>query len=233
MQAVHSRHTTCIKDTKDDRITFIVLSAGVGNRMRSYGPKCLFKTSDETILDRQLSIINSNFANSETILVVGFESHKVIKKISENIRVVENQLYQTTNSSESLRLAINNSIGDRIFFIHGDLIFNKETLKNLDFSRSFIIVDSKNQIQDDEVGVTIVNNRATFFSYGLDTKWCQMAYIRGKELSILKSLYNKTGKDKLYTFELLNMIIEKKGVLMTVEPKDMYIKEIDSFKDLP
>jgi len=132
-----------------------------------------------------------------------------------------------------LRLAINNSTGDRIFFIHGDLIFNKETLNNLDFSRSFIIVDSKNQIQNDEVGVTVVNDKATFFSYGLDTKWCQMAYIRGKELSILKSLYNKAGKDKLYTFEILNMIIEKKGTLVTVEPKGMYIKEIDSFKDLP
>jgi choline kinase len=233
MQVVHNRYTTHIKDTKNDNITFIVLSAGVGSRMRSYGPKCLFKTSDETILDKQLSMINSNFVGNETILVVGFESRKIIKKIPENIRVVENQLYQTTNSAESLRLAINNSTGDRIFFMHGDLIFNKETLNNLDFSRSFIIVDSKNQIQNDEVGVTVVNDKATFFSYGLDTKWCQMAYIRGKELSILKSLYNKAGKDKLYTFEILNMIIEKKGTLVTVEPKDMYIKEIDSFKDLP
>ena len=67
----------------------------------------------------------------------------------------------------------------------------------------------------------------------LDTKWCQMAYIRGKEFSILKSLYSKPGKDKLYTFEILNMVIEKKGSLVTVEPENMYIKEIDSFKDLP
>ena len=233
MQAVHSIHTTHIKDTKDDNIVFVILSAGVGNRMRSYGPKCLFKTSEETILDKQISTIKSNFPSNEIILVVGFEANKVIKKITDDIRVVENQLYQTTNSAESLRLAINNSVADKIFFIHGDLIFNKEILKNLDFSRSFVVVDSKNQITDDEVGITIVNNRATFFSYGLDTKWCQMAYIRGKEFSILKSLYSKPGKDKLYTFEMLNMIIDKKGVLLTVEPENMYIKEIDSFKDLP
>ena len=233
MQAVHSRYTTHIKDTKDSNIVFVILSAGVGNRMRSYGPKCLFKTSEETILDKQISTIKSNFPNNEIILVVGFEANKVIKKISDDIRVVENQLYQATNSAESLRLAINNSVADKIFFIHGDLIFNKEILKNLDFSRSFVVVDSKNQITDDEVGITIVNNRATFFSYGLDTKWCQMAYIRGKEFSILKSLYSKPGKDKLYTFEMLNMIIDKKGVLLAVEPEDMYIKEIDSFKDLP
>ena len=233
MQVVHNRYTTHIKDDKDDNIVFVILSAGVGNRMRSYGPKCLFKTSEETILDKQISTIKSNFLNNEIILVVGFEANKVIKKISDDIRVVENQLYQATNSAESLRLAINNSVADKIFFIHGDLIFNKETFDNLDFSKSFVVVDSKNQINDDEVGITIVNNRATFFSYGLDTKWCQMAYIRGKEFSILKSLYSKPGKDKLYTFEMLNMIIDKKGVLLAVEPEDMYIKEIDSFKDLP
>ena len=233
MQAIRNRYTRHIKDTKDDNIVFIILSAGVGNRMRSYGPKCLFKTSEETILDKQISIIKSNFPQNEIILVVGFEANKVIKKISDDIRVVENQLYQTTNSSESLRLAVNNSVSDKIFFIHGDLIFNKEIFDSLDFSRSFVLVDSKNQIEDNEVGITIVNNKATFFSYGLDTKWCQMAYIRGKEFSILKSLYNKPGKDKLYTFEMLNMIIEKKGSLIAVEPENMNIKEIDSFKDLP
>ena len=233
MQAIRNRYTRHIKDTKDDNIVFIILSAGVGNRMRSYGPKCLFKTSEETILDKQISIIKSNFPQNEIILVVGFEANKVIKKIPDDIRVVENQLYQTTNSSESLRLAVNNSVSDKIFFIHGDLIFNKEIFDSLDFSRSFVLVDSKNQIEDNEVGITIVNNKATFFSYGLDTKWCQMAYIRGKEFSILKSLYNKPGKDKLYTFEMLNMIIEKKGSLIAVEPENMNIKEIDSFKDLP
>lgn len=233
MQVIHNRYTTHIRDIRDDNITFIILSAGVGNRMRSYGPKCLFKTSDETILDKQLSVINANFSNNETILVVGFEANKIIKKIPDDIRIVENQLYQTTNSAESLRLAINNARSDKIFFIHGDLIFNTETFKNLDFSRSFVIIDSQNQIKEDEVGVTIVNNKATFFSYGLESKWCQMAYITGKEFSILKSLYNKAGKDKLYTFEMLNMIIDKKGTLMTVEPERMYIKEIDSFKDLP
>ena len=233
MSAVHSRHTTLIKDNTNENITFVILSAGVGNRMRSYGPKCLFKTSDETILDKQLSIINSSFSNTEIILVVGFEANKIIKKIPDNIRIVENQLYQTTNSAESLRLAINNSVGDKIFFIHGDLIFNRETFNNLDFSKSFVITDSKNQIEKDEVGITVVKNKATFFSYGLDTKWCHMAFIKGKELSILKSIYSKRGKDKLYTFEILNMIIEKKGVLVSVEPAQMQIKEIDSFKDLP
>ena len=54
MQVVHNRYTTHIKDSRDDNIVFVILSAGVGNRMRSYGPKCLFKTSEETILDKHL-----------------------------------------------------------------------------------------------------------------------------------------------------------------------------------
>ena len=228
-----SRFISEIKKSYDDNISVAILGNETDYRVRSYGPKCLLKHGSSTIIQNQIKLIGETPCVSDLVIVLGFECEKIINYIPEHVRIVENQLYQATNSAESLRLAVNNSVADKIFFIHGDLIFNKETFDNLDFSKSFVVVDSKNQIADDEVGITIVNNRATFFSYGLDTKWCQMAYIRGKEFSILKSLYSKPGKDKLYTFEMLNMIIDKKGVLLTIEPENMYIKEIDSFKDLP
>ena len=102
MQAVHSRHTTHIKDTKDDNIVFVILSAGVGNRMRSYGPKCLFKTSEETILDKQISTIKSNFPRNEIILVVGFESNKIIKKITKR-RKNYKDFYTTQKQKDGIR----------------------------------------------------------------------------------------------------------------------------------
>ena len=63
--------------------------------------------------------------------------------------------------------------------------------KNVDYSKSFVIIDTKNMIRDKEVGLTIHNDVATIFSYGLLAKWCQIAYITGKEIKILKNIFNK------------------------------------------
>ena len=61
-----------IKNNK--KMTVIIPAAGAGRRMKSYGPKCLIDlTPNQTILDRQLEIINNTFKRTEIILVCGFE----------------------------------------------------------------------------------------------------------------------------------------------------------------
>ena len=59
----------------------------------------------------------------EIITVVGCNATKVIKKVRGNVRIVENQIYATTNTSESMRLAFNNSLKNNFLFMHGDLYF--------------------------------------------------------------------------------------------------------------
>ena len=200
-----------IQKIKKDKFStsVVILSAGVGNRIKSYEPRSLLKIGGDTLLDHQIQTVNNAFQNPEVIVTLGYSANKVIKKTKSNLRVVENQLYSSTGSLESLRLGVNNCTGDGILFFHGDLYFNLKTLDSLDYSRSFIIVDSKDRIADREVGVTYVNGWATILSYGLKTKWAQIAFITGKELSILKAMCLKNDeslKQKL-TFEALNMIL--------------------------
>ena len=232
MSVRYNRFTTHIKEDDKSNVSIIILSAGIGSRMRSYGPRCLFKVDHRTILQKQIEILDSVFKNNEIILVVGFEASKVIKKVPPNIRIVENQMHEETNSFESLRLGINNAINNKVLFLHGDLIFNKKTFSDVKFNKSFIITDSAGQMKDSEVGVTVVNNKATCFAYGLDTKWCQMAFLKGKEYDIMRSIALKRNKSTFYTFEALNLIVEKHGNLTAFEPEQMFIKEIDSMKDL-
>ena len=185
------------KIKKDTEYTSaIILSAGVGRRIKSYEPRSLLKVGGKTLLEHQVSILRQVFHEPDIVVAVGYAANKIMKKKDANIRAVENQLYKTTNSFESLRLGINNSIGDSVLFFHGDLYFNAETLEGLDYSKSFILVDNKNQISDREVGVTIVKEKATIFSYGLDTKWCQVAFLAGKELSLLRQICLKNDDSK-------------------------------------
>jgi hypothetical protein len=222
------------KNKSPNHVCVAILAAGVGSRIKSYEPRSLLKIRDKTLIEHQLAVINSHFEDPEIICVVGYDSQRVIKKVKNAARIVENQIYDTTNTSESLRLAINNTHKNGVLFLHGDLLFNSETL-NLDYSKSFILIDNKNQIEKKEVGVTINNQIASIFSYGLECKWCQIAYITGKELRIARQLFSKfeAQHKKLLSFEILNNIISHGGVFQCYEPEEMRIIEIDKVrKDL-
>ena len=88
-------------------------------------------------------------------------------------------------------------------FFHGDLYFAKSPFDNLNFKKSFLLIDNKGMMKNKEIGITIHNNKATMLSYGLPTKWCQIAFITGKELKILNNILIKLqgSQKKLLSFE--------------------------------
>lgn len=227
--------TTSIKSENNKNDTaIIILSAGVGNRIKSNEPRSLIKIGNKTLIEHQIDSIECSIENSEIIGVFGYAIEKIIKKIGQQIRIVENQIYQQTNGSESLRLAVNNTTKNNILFFHGDLYFNKETLENANFKKSFLVVDSTGMMKSKEIGVTIQKKKATILSYGLPTKWCQIAFITGKELRIMKNIFSKFhgSQKKLLSFEIINKMISMGANFECHEPKDMKITEIDCIKDL-
>ena len=220
-------------NTKD--IAVAILSAGIGDRIKSYEPRSMIKIGNKTLIEHQISVISSCFDDPEIIAVLGHSAARVIKKLQKRIRVVENQLYKNTNCAESIRLAFHNTIKNNFLFIHGDLYFNMRTLSGLDYNKSFIIIDSNNRFHEKEVGVTInKSGTAEILSYGLPTKWGQIAFLTGKELKILNNIFYKfnTINKKLLSFELLNEVIMMGGTFKCYEPIDMSIIEIDCIKDL-
>jgi len=229
-----SRFTQKIKKESNSTTCVVILSAGVGKRIKSYEPRSLIKIGNKTLIEHQISVLQNSFDNPDIILVTGYSTNRIIRKTKNKVRIVENQIYDQTTSSESLRLAINNTTSNSMFFFHGDLYFNLNTLSNLKYDKSFLIVDNQNQINSKEVGITIVNKRATILSYGLTTKWCQMAYITGKEFETIKNIYlrgNETIK-KMLLFEIINLAISKGGSFICHEPENMSILEIDCMRDL-
>ena len=232
-----NRFTTSTKagagTSPDNNLTVIIPAAGIGHRMKSYGPKCLLPFDQQgTIINRPISNLQKIYTFSEIITVVGFEADKIIKVLPKDVRVIENQLYESTNIVESIRLAMNNSVYDHVLIVYGDLIFNIDTIKEITSNGSCIVVDSKSRFKDEEVGVTIVDDMATNFSYGLETKWAHIIYLEGEELNIFQSLCLDRRRNKMYPFELFNVILNRGGSIRTVEPKHMMIREINSLRDL-
>ena len=231
------RFVTSIKNKKEatpsNGICVAVLSAGNGSRIKSYEPRSLLKIKGSYLLDHQIDTISESFDNPEIINVVGCHANRVIKKCKKRIRIIENQLHEVSNSSESMRLAFNSTVNKNFLFMHGDLYFNTNTL-DIDYSSSFVIIDTKNRFKDTEVGLSTYNGTLTMMSYGLPTKWAQICFVTGNEYKILSSIFQKyeTQDKKKLSFEIINMIIEAGGEFRCYEPRGMNIKEIDRIKDI-
>tara|TARA_R110000765_G_scaffold93225_7_gene175782 strand:- start:376 stop:1077 length:702 start_codon:yes stop_codon:yes gene_type:complete len=227
-----TRFITSIRSVERDNITSIILAAGAGYRMKSYGPKCLLRVGEKTIIEHQIHNIRTVMPKGDIIVSLGFECDRVMRHLPLEVRVVENQLHEETNTAESLRLSINNGIRSGVLVIHGDLVFNTETLSKCDYTESFILYDTKDQFKESEVGVTVNKGLATRMGYGLKDKWAQISYFTGKELKLLRSVCKNRERSRMYTFEIINEVLDSGGQLRAVEPEDMQIKDIDSSKDL-
>lgn len=220
---------------KDVFVPIAILSAGISSRMKTHEPRSLLKIHNQTLIEYQIQILNNIFKDLEILLVVGYKSEKIIKKLQgHDIRIIENQLFDETNAGESIRLVVNNNIHDKLLIIHGDLHFNIDTLKGLNYNKSFLLIDNNLQMSDREVGIASNENKATNLSYGLKCKWCQIAYIQGQEYEILKQILLKDKEQirKKVSFEIINDIINRGGSFNCIEPEKMKIIEIDCIRDI-
>ena len=126
------RYTKVIK--KEAHSTTVgILSAGIGNKIKSYEPRSLIKVGSDSLLSYQINLINNLFTSPEIIVGVGVGASKIMKRgyPRDNVRLVENQNYSNTGSFETLRLLVNNCTTDTLLIMHGDLYFNTATLDSL------------------------------------------------------------------------------------------------------
>jgi choline kinase len=229
-----NRHTRKIRGKNAPPIQVIILAAGVGARTKSYEPRCLLKYGGKHILDYQMEVLNSKFSNPQITIVGGFDISRLIKKVGKQARIIENQIFDSTNNGESLKLGVNNSLLDNILFLHSDLVISSDIFDKVSFDKSFLLVDSTGKFDEKEVGVTVVDKKATILSYSLPTKWCQIAYLAENEVNIFRKLILKPDFNfkVLLTFEVINKIIDNGGNFECFEIGPSFIKEIDSLKDI-
>lgn len=211
--------TSARKSIKNDRnmefYTFILVSDTPGYRMKSYGPTTLINFRKSKLIDIQIDSIKNSFENFEIIICCGNDSEKVYKHIKtnhadKNIRIVENQIYNNSNTCESVRLAINNTSNDKLYIMDGKLLIYQDIFKNK-LDTSFIYIED-NPCENLEVGVNInENNNVEHFSYGASKVWSEIVYIGEKNtLECFRKIVNNTEFKNKFMFEALNELIKIK-----------------------
>ncbi len=227
------KHVASIKKSvnKKQKISLIVLSSDISNRMKSYGPKSLIKIDDKTILEHQIEIVAECFPTFETILICGFEADKLMNNAPSGVVKVENERYETTNNIKNIGMALRACTSDRALIVHGDIIFNKETISENDFDNSFLTIEKDEQIQD-SIGCNIIDGYIEHMMYQLPNRWTNIAYLTGKELKYMKQIAWNREKENLFTFEAINDIINKGGKFLASSPVGMETVEVNCLKNL-
>jgi dTDP-4-dehydrorhamnose reductase len=137
----------------------IILAAGQGTRLgdlTNSKPKCLLDFGSETILDRQLRILEESGIPRDNIYIVGGYKAEQLKEKYHNI-ILNNDYYKTDNSY-SLGLALSSVYDDDAIIIDGDLIFQESTIRDIINSKDNLLVCKKTEGEYESTGVVFNQN---------------------------------------------------------------------------
>lgn len=207
----------------------LLLNYGVTFRLKSKGPACLLKVSPrKTLLDKQITIINKVFPNSNIIVVSNFKNKK-IKTYPKNVNLIENKFSEETNCLYSIALAMQNlEINDSLFIIPGNIYLKSNLFNKFDKSISQLWLTKQYQ----ELGCIVNENKIQHVMWTLQSYWSNIGFFTGKELNLLKHIINTQDDiEKLFLFEAINKIVDSGGEFKAVTKKNK-IKFINKISDL-
>ncbi len=222
-----------IKDiNKLNDIDIIIPSAGIGKRMKSFGPKSLIGIKPNlNILQHQINLIKKILPTSNIILICGFESQALMNNSPSNIIKIENEKYETTNVVRSIGMGLR-ACSKEVLIIYGDLVFNEFCLKTMNFNKSSILVGNS-IMNESEVGCIFnKGNQVENMMYDLPCKWGQMIFLKDKELSIFKEICWNPNNYNMFGFEAINLAINNGANFLACQNNKAKVIDIDSSKDL-
>ncbi len=233
------RHIASAKRTipgKSSELSVIIPAAGIGKRMKlKECPKSLVEIKDhKTLIEKQLHSIWHIYPKADIILSIGYGANLIRNALQDYpVRFVYNPIYETTGVAFSIGLGLQASISSKCLVVYGDLIFNDDCIQTITEGKSKILIDTNKCLNPDEVGLILDEHKlVSNFSFGLSTKWAQIAYLEGKELEIFKKACYKEEAYRWFGYEALNEIINSGGVLESHSVHSSMIFDIDTPQDL-
>lgn len=215
--------TDFITSPKEGKIQFdlnkhyniLLFTESHGYRMKNYGAVQLTKINGLCLIDHQIKALKSRFKNFTITLSCGFESSRIWRHLKNkysnlDIRLIENPLYRTTNSCESIRLAIMNTNSKNMFICSSANIFEKRHLDQLSFSDTSIFCQRLENNKSD-LKVYKGNDNCTKLDFGVgDLCWTEMLYLDGeKSVNDFYSIIDCEEYKSKFLFEAINKLSQR------------------------
>jgi CTP:molybdopterin cytidylyltransferase MocA len=202
-----------------------------GSRLSSYGGVGSIWLGKETVLQRQIRLLDGVFPGARFWIVVGKGVELPPLPPSVTVRVVRNN-DPNSNVSHSIRLAAEQTQPpNTCLIIYGDLVFSRSFLDRLDIRRS-IAVCSRGSEESDHIGITNLEGPIEIFSYGLPHRWLQICVLQPREKKLFVKAASESYRKRFLGHEILNEVIEAGGSLDAWTPS-ISLVDIDSPRDIP
>jgi len=137
----------------------VILAAGLGSRLGRPHPKPLTPlASGQSIMRQQVENLRSRLGQGLRIsAVVGFKLHMIVEA-NPDIGFVYNEAYDVTNTSASLRKALELTGDAGILWLNGDVVFDAALIDDvrgmLESGKSFVCVNTES-VADEEIKYTL------------------------------------------------------------------------------
>lgn len=225
----------------------IILAAGQASRLKpltNHLPKCLLPLGDKTILDLQIAALNRNKV-SKIILVVGFEARKIVTHVRRNypgnrFAFICNPKYKKTGPAYSLGLA-GKYLNQDILYLNSDSVFDAAIIERLLKSKKGSMTAVQKVPWDEEQVNVVLDKSGRVLEIGKEISRGRSCgeFIGATKLNVgfnrklLAALsdYAKAGEQKKFAADALNLAIQKKGRLYSLDVTDLPAIEIDTPAD--
>ena len=137
----------------------IILAAGIGSRLGNLDPKPLTKLSNgESILKRQINYLSEYIGINNIYMIVGYKKEVIMEAFPE-LLYIYNNCYDTTNTSKSLLLGLQNiDEKEDVIWLNGDVVFEKELLLQIiNCSQSCMAVNTK-EVGEEEIKYNVFDD---------------------------------------------------------------------------
>lgn len=222
----------------NELVTVILLAENYGYRMKSKGALSLVEIKGKSLLEIQIQAIKAVFTNFEIILCCGYDSKSVYEFIQKrmknvNVRIVENQVYENSNCCETTRIALNNTLNEKIIVMNGGLLISASHLKAIDTQKTCILSQANKKMEDFEVGVVENESLVQNMSLGIkERRWLDFLFLSGKKnVEIFYNIVSSIDFKNRFLFEAINELIQNIQV-ENVDIRTTRMCKVDSIKSL-
>jgi hypothetical protein len=224
---------TTIKKRKGRKTSpsIVILIDHIHNKLINDYPISLAQFNKNYFIDIQISSIRTIFdESSEIILCCGFSADTIADHVKkkyrgQNIKIVENKLYEEKSGVEGLRLCLNNINNESLLVVDGHLLIYPEIFSKFD-PINFVMLQKK-EFVNLEIGlIKDGNNTITNLSYGLPDKWAEIFHVNNYEdMEKLRTTCSMENAGNKMLFEILN----ESGIKFTsIDNEFPLVKIIDS-----
>lgn len=217
----------------------VILAAGIGSRLGNPLPKPLtLLKSGQSIMQQQIENITKHFDVDDINIVVGFKKELILESFPA-MTYIYNQLFDQTNTSKSLLIALKKLHREPVLWLNGDVVFDSDILKELTptivANKSFVCVNTQ-KVGDEEVKYTLdsqgyINELSKKVKNGIGEA-VGINFVSSKDISTLISHLEECA-DNDYFERGIEMAIEKDGMRVSaIDISKFRCMEIDFKEDL-